>query len=58
MNRRPRNNNRGERMIDLFAEALSELGGITAASKAIGINPDYGKRMFFQIRRELGPQAI
>lgn len=58
MNRRPRHNVRGERVIDLFAEALSEHGEITPASAAIGISRDYGKRLFLQIRKELGPQAI
>lgn len=49
---------RGKRMVDLFAEAISEHQEITGASNALGINRDYGKRLFLQIRKELGAQAI
>jgi len=44
-------------MVDLFAQAISEHGEITPASAALGINRDYGKRLFMQIKRELGSQA-
>lgn len=49
---------RGKRMVDLFAEAISECGDITLASATLGINRPYGKRLFLQIRKELGAQAI
>jgi hypothetical protein len=49
---------RGKRMVDLFAEAISIHQEITPASAAMGISRDYGKRLFLQIRKELGPQAI
>jgi len=49
---------RGKRMVDLFAEAISEHGTIALASQALCINNAYGKRLFLQIRKELGPQAI
>lgn len=58
LGRRRHRYERGERVIDLFAQALSEHGEITPAAAAIGISRDYGKRLFFQIRRELGSQAI
>lgn len=58
LGRRRRRETRGERVIDLFAEALSEHGEITPAAAAIGISRDYGKRLFYQIRRELGSQAV
>jgi hypothetical protein len=54
---RRRQEERGKRMVDLFAEAISEHGEITPASAALGISRDYGKRLFGQIRRELGPRA-
>lgn len=58
LGRRRHQYERGKRVIDLFAEALAEHGEITPAAAAIGISRDYGKRLFGQIRRELGRQAI
>lgn len=54
---RRRRHERGERVIDLFAEALAEHGTVTLAAAAIGIRRDYGKRLLLVIRQELGPQA-
>lgn len=48
----------GKRMVDQFAQAISEHQEITPAAKALGISRDYGKRLFLQIRKELGAQAI
>lgn len=58
LGRRRRQNVRGSRVIDLFAEALAEHGEITPAAAAMGIRRDYGKRLLLQIRKALGPQAI
>lgn len=58
LGRRNRQTERGKRVIDLFAEALSEHGEITAAAQAIGISRDYGKKLFSRIRKDLGWQAI
>lgn len=55
--RRPRHNTRGERMIDHFAEVLSECGTIAGAAKALGVTRDYGRTMFKRIRAGLGEQA-
>lgn len=57
MTRRPRHNERGERMVDLFAEAISQTGEITSAAQLLGITRDYGKTLFRRIRIELGEQA-
>lgn len=54
MNRRPRHNVRGERMVDLFAEALSIHGTVAVAAKSLDINRDYGRTLFKRIKRELG----
>ncbi len=55
--KRPRHNTRGERMIDLFADALAECGTVALAAKALGITRDYGRTMFKRIRAALGEQA-
>lgn len=57
LGRRRKHYTRGERVIDLFAEALAEHGEITPAAAAIGISRDYGKTLFYRIRRDLGSQA-
>ena len=49
---------RGKRMVDLFAEAISELGTTKLASAELGISYDYGKRLLLQIRKDLGAQAV
>lgn len=49
---------RGTRVIDRFAEALSECGSVPMAASMLGINRDYANSLFATIRKELGPQAI
>lgn len=49
---------RGARVIDRFAEALSECGDVPAAAAQLGINLNYANSLFARIRRELGAQAI
>lgn len=48
---------RGTRVIDKFAEALSETGDVRAAAARIGIKVPYAHNLFSMIRRELGEQA-
>lgn len=48
---------RGTRVIDRFAEALSEDGDVATAAARLGINRDYANSLFAMIRKELGPQA-
>lgn len=49
---------RGTRVIDRFAEALSECGDVPMAAGQLGLNLDYANSLFAKIRRELGSQAI
>lgn len=49
---------RGTRVIDRFAEALSETGDVRAAADRLGINRDYANSLFALIRKQLGTQAI
>lgn len=48
---------RGTRVIDRFAEALSECGDVQIAAAQLGLNRDYANSLFALIRKELGPQA-
>jgi hypothetical protein len=48
---------RGTRVIDHFAEALSECGDVPTAAAQLGLNPDYANSLFARIRKELGAQA-
>lgn len=43
--------------LDLFAEALAELGTVTAASKLLGISQQMGSKYLARIREGLGWQA-
>jgi hypothetical protein len=45
---------RGTRVIDRFAQALSECGDVPAAAAQIGIKRDYANALFAQIKRDLG----
>lgn len=49
---------RGTRVIDRFAQALSELGTVPLAAMSLGLSRDYANSLFAQIRRDLGGQAI
>lgn len=49
---------RGERMVDLFAEQLSIDGDVPTACAQLGIRQDYGRQMLRRIRSELGWQAV
>lgn len=43
--------------LDAFAEALAELGTVTAAARHIGISQQRGSQFLARIRNELGWQA-
>jgi hypothetical protein len=45
---------RGTRVIDRFAQALSECGDVPTAAAQIGIKRDYANALFAQIKRDLG----
>jgi sirohydrochlorin ferrochelatase len=49
---------RGTRVIDRFAQALSECGDVPTAAENLGLNRDYANSLFARIRKDLGPQAI
>jgi hypothetical protein len=49
---------RGTRVIDRFAEALSECGDVPTAAAQLGLKRSYANSLFALIRKELGPQAI
>jgi hypothetical protein len=49
---------RGTRIIDRFAEALSECGDVQTAAAQLGLNRDYANSLFALIRKQLGQQAI
>jgi DNA-binding transcriptional LysR family regulator len=49
---------RGNRKLDLFAEALAETGELTLAAQTLGITRENAKTMLRRIRKELGAQAI
>jgi hypothetical protein len=47
------------RPIDALAEALAEgAPSVRAAARSIGISQNMGARLFRQMCRELGPQAV
>ena len=48
---------RGTRVIDRFAQALSECGDVATAAAQIGIKHNYGTALFALIRKQLGEQA-
>lgn len=48
---------RGTRVIDRFAQALSETGDVPSAAEAIGIKRGYANALFALIRKQLGDQA-
>jgi hypothetical protein len=43
--------------LDQFAEAVSEVGTVSGAARAIGISEGRGSALFQLIKAELGPQA-
>lgn len=49
---------RGTRVIDRFAQALSECGDVQTAAAQLGLNRDYANSLFALIRKQLGSQAI
>lgn len=46
-----------DRLIDRFAEALSECGSIRESARLACCSTDSGRTMFKRIRKRLGPQA-
>lgn len=48
---------RGTRVIDRFAQALSETGDVPSAADRVGIKRGYANSLFARIRQELGGQA-
>ena len=43
--------------LDAFADALAELGTVTAAAKAIGVSQQRGSVLLAAIKKDLGEQA-
>lgn len=49
---------RGTRVIDRFAQELSECGDVPTAAARLNLNHDYANSLLARIRKELGGQAI
>lgn len=48
---------RGTRVIDRFAQALSETGDVATAAAQLGIKRCYADNLLSTIRKQLGAQA-